>query len=298
MGLAKWAAIGFLGFLLFLSLSVFGLAFAMNRTVLNPDFVISHLDRLDVPSLVEEMLIEQIPEEVRFVAGYLDDVISDLEPWIREQVNTAVYAGYDYLLGESRSLSLVIDMEPMKQSLRDSLWQALVESPPPELSIVPPALVEQYFNEYYQQFSEQIPPTIEIDESTIGPEVMGYLEQARRYIGYLQIAYRVAIGATIAIIVGLIFLNREVKGATRSIGIPCLTCGISTYVSTVIIKYFVGRQIAPFGLPAQLQAWLPQFLNDALAPLQMFGIGLMVVGTALLIVSFVYKRRQPSAYQG
>jgi hypothetical protein len=300
MGLAKWAAIGFLSFLLFVSLSVFGLVFAMNRTVLNPDFVISHLDRLDVSSLAEEMLIEQIPEEVRFVAGYLDDVISDLEPWIREQVNTAVYAGYDYLLGKSQSLSLAIDMEPMKQSLRDSLWQALVESPPPELSIVPPALVEQYFNEYYQQFSEQIPPTIEIDESVINevsPEVMGYLEQARRYIGYLQIAYRVAIGATIAIIVGLIFLNREVRGATRSIGIPCLTCGISTYVSTVIIKYFVGIQIAPFGLPAQLQAWLPQFLNDALAPLQMFGIGLMVAGTTLLIVSFVYKRRQPSAYQ-
>ncbi|UCC90160.1 MAG: hypothetical protein JSW24_03180, partial [Dehalococcoidia bacterium] len=126
MGLAKWAAIGFLGFLLFLSLLVFGLMFAKNRTVLNPDFVISHLDRLDLPSLAEEMLIQQIPEEVGFVTGYLDDVISDLEPWIREQVNTAVYAGYEYLLGKSQSLSLVIDMEPVKQSLRDSLWQALV----------------------------------------------------------------------------------------------------------------------------------------------------------------------------
>jgi len=127
---------------------------------------------------------------------------------------------------------------------------------------------------------------------------MGTLEQVRHYIGYLQIAYRVAIGATIAIIVGLVFLYRQVKGATRAIGIPCLICGISTYVSTVVIKYFVGRQIVPVGLPAQLQAWLPRFINDALAPMQMFGIGLMVAGTTLLIVSFVYKRRQPSAYQG
>jgi len=297
MGLAKRAAIAFLGFLLFLSLSVLGLAFTLNRTVLNPDFAISQLDRLDVPSLAGERLIEQIPEEMGFVAEYLDDMITDLEPWIREQERAAVYTGYDYLLGRSQSLSLVIDMEPMKQSLRDSLWQALSASPPPELQGIPPALAEQYFNEFYYEFSEQIPPTIEIDESLLGPEVMGTLEQVRHYIGYLQIAYRVAIGATIAIIVGLVFLYRQVKGATRAIGIPCLICGISTYVSTVVIKYFVGRQIVPVGLPAQLQAWLPRFINDALAPMQMFGIGLMVAGTTLLIVSVVYKR-QPSAYQG
>ncbi len=294
MGLAKRAAIGFLSFLLFLSLSAFGLGFTANRTVLNPDFVISQLDRLDVPSLVEGMLIERIPEEMGFMAEYLDDVVADLGPWIRDQATTAVYAGYDYLLGKSESLSLVIDMEPMKESLRDSAWQAFLESPPLELSGIPSAEVERYFNEFYREFSEQIPPTIEINESMISPEIMARLEQARRYIGYLQLAYRISIGAMIAIIVGLVFLHRRVKGATRSIGIPCLTCGISIYVSTVVIKYLAGMQMIQIGLPAQLQAWLPQFLNDALAPMQMFGIGLMAVGTALLIVSVVYKRRQSS----
>jgi uncharacterized membrane protein (UPF0136 family) len=298
MGLAKRAAIAFLGFLLFLSLSVLGLAFTLNRTFLNPDFVISHLDRLDMSSLARGILIEQIPEGMGFMTEHLDDMVTDLEPWMREQVNAAARAGYDYLLGKSQSLSLVIDMQSMKESLRDSAWQAFLESPPPELAGVPPALVEPYFDEYYRQFSEQIPPTIEINESMIGPEVMGNLEQTRRYIGYLQIAYRVAIWATIAIVVGLVFLHRrQVKGATRSIGIPCLTCGISTYVGTVVIKYFAIRQMVPVGLPAQFRAWLPQFLDDALAPMQMFGIVLMVVGTALLIVSFVYKRRPASDYQ-
>jgi len=294
MGLAKRAAIGFLSFLLFLSLSAFGLGFTANRTVLNPDFVISQLDRLDVPSLAEGMLIERIPEEMGFMAEYLDDVVADLGPWIRDQASIAVYAGYDYLLGKSESLSLVIDMEPMKESLRDSAWQAFLESPPPELSGIPSAEVERYFNEFYREFSEQIPPTIEINESMISPEIMARLEQARRYIGYLQLAYRISIGAMIAIIVGLVFLHRRVKGATRSIGIPCLTCGISIYVSTVVIKYFAGMQMIQIGLPAQLQAWLPQLLNDSLAPMQMFGIGLMAAGTALLIVSVVYKRRQSS----
>jgi len=272
--------------------------FTANRTFLNPDFVISHLDRLDMSSLARGMLIGQIPEEMGFMSEHLDDMVTDLEPWMREQVENAVHAGYDYLLGRSESLSLVIDMEPMKESLRDSAWQAFLESPPPELAGVPPALAGQYFDEYYRQFSEQIPPTIEIDESVIGAEVMRNLAQTRRYIGYLQIAYRVAIWATIAIIVGLVFLHRrQVKGATRSIGIPCLTCGISAYVGTVVIKYLVKMQMAPVSLPAQFRVWLPQFLDEALAPMQMFGIVLMVVGTALLIISFVYKRRPASDYQ-
>jgi len=90
VGLVKRAAIGFLSFLLFLSLSVFGLAFAMNRTVLNPDFVISELDRLDVSSLAEEVLREQIPEEVRAIVPselidrVLGDIVTELEPWVEE----------------------------------------------------------------------------------------------------------------------------------------------------------------------------------------------------------------------
>ena len=291
MGLAKRAAIGFLSFLLFLSLSAFGLGFTANRTVLNPDFVISQLDRLDVPSLVEGMLIERIPEEMGFMAEYLDDVVADLGPWIRDQATTAVYAGYDYLLGKSESLSLVIDMEPMKESLRDSAWQAFLESPPLELSGIPSAEVERYFNEFYREFSEQIPPTIEINESMISPEIMARLEQARRYIGYLQLAYRISIGAMIAIIVGLVFLHRRVKGATRSIGIPCLSCGIFALVVTLVIKGFARVGIAQADLPTQLQAWLPQFVNDVFAPAQMYGIGLTVTGVALIIVSVVYKRR-------
>jgi len=34
-----------------------------------------------------------------------------------------------------------------------------------------------------------------------------------------------------------------------------------------------------------------------LAPVKMYGIGLMATGIALLVVSVVYKRRQPSAEQ-
>jgi len=167
---------------------------------------------------------------------------------------------------------------------------------PPESKLLPEAEIEEYFNEFYEQISEQMPSTFEIDESvisTISPEIMPLLEQARRYIGYLQIAYRAVMVALPLLIMGIILLDRRVKGATRWIGIPCLVCGIFAYVSNLIARYFVGIYIPQLGLPVQLQAWLPHFLDRCLAPMQIYGIVLMATGTALLIVSFVYKRRQP-----
>jgi len=63
MGFLKGLAVSLLSFLLFLSLSAFGLAIMLNSTILNPDFVTSQLDRLDISSLAEEIINEQNPEE-------------------------------------------------------------------------------------------------------------------------------------------------------------------------------------------------------------------------------------------
>ena len=127
MKFVKGLALGLLSFILFLSLSIFGLAFTLNNTILNPDFVVSELDKLDVPSLAEELLSEQIPQEEKFMAEALNKTIADLEPWIKEQASTAIYSSYDYLMGRTQTLSLVISLESVKESLRDNLRQAFLQ---------------------------------------------------------------------------------------------------------------------------------------------------------------------------
>ena len=307
MGLARRATRVFLSFLLFLSLFGLGFAFTMNRTALNPDFLISELDRLDVPSLAEEALREQIPEEIssmlppEFIDEVLDDVTTDLEPWLREQASVVIYTGYDYLLGRTENLSLIVDMGPAKEIMRDSVWQAFLASLPLGLEMLPPAGLEGLFNEFYQQLSEQIPSTIEVNESVINelsPDLMPVLAQARRYIGYLQIAYWVLIASTALLIMGIILLDRRVRGATRWLGIPCLIAGVLSYVGTFVARHFAGILMTQIDLPVQLQAWLPQLLNDSLAPMQVYGIVLMAVGVALLVISFIYRRHQAEFYQG
>ncbi len=388
MNVLKGLALGLLGFLLFLSLSILGLAITLNNTILNPDFLVSELDKLDVSSLAGEVLSEQIPEEelrialvdtitkfeplvkeqvsaatypvfdyllgksqnldltlvlsntflspnfiasrvnkldisilaeelliaqvteeipaeMEYLVESLDDVITELEPTIKEELIAAAEPISDYLLGKSQSLNVVISLEPVMESLRDNLREAFVESPPPELAALPPMIVEQYFDEYFGELAEVMPPTLEINESMLGTEIPAQiaealagaeeaLEQARQYVGYFQLGYKALIGLTVLVILLIILIDRRVRVITRSIGTTFLVVGVFGLIEVFLTSRFALPQIAQLDIPAQLQTWIPQLLNDFLAPLQTFSIGLLVGGIALIIVSIVYKPREPS----
>jgi len=384
----KIFGITLLSLLLFLSLSVFGFAFMLNNTALNPDFVVSELDKLDIPLLAEEFISQeipeeelratltdtitklepqikeqvgaaiytvydyllgksenldlaatlgdtilssdfvgsivdnlnisslagefiseqftgQIPEELQVLTEYVDDVTPEMEPWLKEQASVAAAPILDYLLGESQSLSVVISLEPVMENLEDNLRGAFLESPPPELVGLPMAELERYFDEYFQELAEVMPSTLEIDESLLGTEIPSQiaetlaeaeeaLAQSRQYVGYFQTGYYVLIGFMLLLILGIILINRQVRWATRGLGITFLTYGALWYGGIFAGKHFAGTQGVLSDIPAQFQTLLPPFLNDSLAPLGMFSLGLLIAGVALIIVSVVYKPRQPS----
>ena len=130
------------------------LALTLRNTILNTDFVVSLVDELDIASLAGEFISEQVtkevPKEMEYLVEFLDDVITKLEPGIKEQINAAADPILDYLLGQSQSLNVIISLEPVKEALGDTIREALLQSPPPELAGLPPALIEQYFDQFYQ----------------------------------------------------------------------------------------------------------------------------------------------------
>jgi len=294
MKVLKGLVLSLLSFLLFLSLSIFGIAFMLDNTLLAPEFVVTQVDRLDVSALARELTEEQIsgqlPPEAEFLEEALYSTIADHEPWLKEQVSAGIYSFYDFLLGKSDRLSLIISLEPLKESLRDDLRQIFMQSLPPELSDLPQAEIEQYFNQYYQQFAGQIPSTLEFDESSIPPEVMAQIIQVRQGISYFQSGYYALIGFMVLLVLGIILINRNVRSTTRGLGVPLLTYGALEYAGIWATKYLAPTYLSLAEVPSSLQAWLSQLVDDFLAPLEMFSLGLLVGGVVLLIVSFVYKR--------
>jgi len=129
------------------------------------------------------------------------------------------------------------------------------------------------------------------DIATAIAEAEQGLEQGRQYVSYFQLGYNLLIVFMLLLILGIVLIHRQVKSATRSLGITFLTYGAIELVGVFVARYFAEAQLAQLpDIPATLQAWLPQFQNSCLAPLQWLGIGLTVAGVVLITASFVYPK--------
>lgn len=100
MPFLKNLSLSILSFFLFLSLTVFGVAFAIKNTVLNPDFVTAEINSLDVAELLDEMVEIEPSAEMSGAYEYALATLPDIEPLVKAELSTAVHSVYDYLLGE------------------------------------------------------------------------------------------------------------------------------------------------------------------------------------------------------
>lgn len=299
MNVLKGLVLSLLSFLLFLSLAVFGIAFTLNSTLLNPEFVSAEVDKLDLSAIVselaEEHIMGQLPPEAAFLEEDIQSIIADFEPQIKEQANAAIYSSYDFLLGKSEHFSLVISLEPMKEALRDSLKQTLLQKLPPELAAAPPEMIEQYLDQYYQQFAGFIPSSFEFGESDIPPETMAQIMQARQYISYFQTGYYVLMGFMVLLVLAIILIQRDVRRITRGLGITLLIYGAIEFAGLYVARNYLPTSLPLDQIPSSLQMWALGLVSDFLAPLQAFSLGLLIGGVVLLVVSFVYRPRAAAA---
>jgi hypothetical protein len=153
---------GVLCFLLLISLSVFGIAFLINSTILNPDFVAAQTDKLDMTALsrdyADDLISEESSQEAEFLKEAIYNVVADQEPWLKEQFNIAVYTSYEYFLGKSDHFEINIPLDDLKANIKDSLWHTLQDFLTHNASSIPEDLLMPYIDEYYQEIVDVIPP--------------------------------------------------------------------------------------------------------------------------------------------
>ncbi len=276
-------------------------------------------------TVTEEWIEEQANIAVSPVLNYLLgksqdlNVVISLEPLVenlREPVKE------DFL--ESPPSELAGLSQSQLEEHFDEYFQGLASEIPPTIVIDEsllgadlPAQVDQFF----QELAAAIPPTFDlgdwletampVDKITNGiasaekglgearqsinealADAETALEQGRQFVSYFQIGYMALIGFIVLLIAGIVLLNRQVRSATRKLGTTFLTYGAIEFAGVFVAKYFINSQLKFPDLPTSLQTWILQLIGDFITPLQMFSLGFLIGGVALLIVSFVYKPRQ------
>jgi hypothetical protein len=166
------------------------------------------------------------------------------------------------------------------------------------------AELSQRFDTFYADVARDLPASLAIDTASLGIGAPAEIDQAlkgaedglgiaRMYIGYYQTGFWLLVGLTLILILGIVLLNRDIKGNSRSLGSIFATYGLLEAVGILISQGIVRSQLlALAGMPAFIQPWLVQLVDALFHPLLIFAIICAVTGIGLLVVSFVYKPRQ------
>ena len=279
---------GIFSSILIIVLVILGIIITLNSTILNPDFVISEIDKLDVYSVATQELEAQLPQDEPYMTQALTETIDDLEPWLEDQLDTAIYAAYDYING-GQELKLVISLEPVRSSLKENIRGAILESPPPELAGASASEIEAFLAEAYAEIDSQIPQEFELSESSLPPEIVDQLQQVREIISYVELGYKASIGLAVLLLLSIALIHWwRAKPISRSVGIAFAISGFISYLSTLSADYLTS-QVTQVDIPIELQTRLPQLVDDLIAPLQIYGICFLAAGIGLIVLSFVLK---------
>lgn len=121
----KITATVILGIVLFLSLFVFGIAFNLKMTVLNPNFIAAEIDKVPISEIfLDNSAFEMdIPAELK---ASLDKTVVAIEPQLKEEAGNAVKSVYDYLLGKKDNPELAQTLR--RTMLSDSFFYTLVDN--------------------------------------------------------------------------------------------------------------------------------------------------------------------------
>jgi hypothetical protein len=264
----KGFALTILSILLFLSLILLGAAVTVDRTALNPHFITTEVNKLDMTSLAQEVLndpavnINLSPE----AKAALVTAIQKYEPQVKAEVGATIDLIYDYLLGRIQSLDL-------NQFLESTfLSSGFITS-----------IIGNEGAAALASISQEL------------AQANRALEQARQVIGYFRLGYALLILFVLLLILGIVLIHRQVRGSTRNLGIIFAVYGALQGTGILIARQLIPAQLTFAGLPSALQQLLPEVYNDLLAPLEIFSLGFLIGGVVLLVISFLYRPRQPSS---
>jgi hypothetical protein len=283
---------GVFNFLLFIVLVLLGFIISLNLTVLNPDFVTAELKKLDVYSAVIEQAKTRLPAQQYISAETVDELAQELEPWFEEQADKVIYTVWGYLKSE-REFEVTISLEPVRAAVKEKVREEIINSPPPEIQGATQGQIDTYLSQIYAGIDNVIPSNFELNQAVLGSAVMASLEPVKHIVRYIGTAYKILIAAAILLVL-LVALAHwwQTKPITLSIGITFTLAGIACILGPLLnylIIQLLNQALGSFDLLLGLQIKLSQLAADLTAPVRTYGIGFLISGVALIVISVLFR---------
>jgi len=298
MKVARGCLSAVLCFFLFTVLVLLGIIITLNQTILNPDFVIAELDKLDIYSTVIEQAKAQLLGQ-EFIQQFistntLNQMFDKLQPWLEEQANIIIHGIYAYFHGDQK-LDITISLQPVRSIVKETVREVTLQSPPPGLEEASQSQIEAFLSQIYVEIDKAIPASFTLD-TILGQQTMAQLQDLKQVIRYIGIAYEALIGLAVLLllIIALVYWWQP-KPVTRVTGIVFIIAGMVCILGSlldVLVAQAIGHLAGESGRLLELQTKVSQLASDLTAPAQSYGIAFLSAGVALVLISIQIR---PSA---
>jgi hypothetical protein len=233
-----------------------------------------------------------LPSQEFIDAETVDDIVTELKPWFEEQADNVIRDVYAYLK-EDRELNLVISLEGVRDTVKEKVREAVLNSLPPQLQGATQSQIDAYMSQIYAGIDNFIPATFQLSETSVGQQVTAQLQQVKQIVGYIDTAYKALIIAAVVLVLLIALVHWwQPKPITRSIGITFILVGAACVVGSLLDVWLIqalSRLVGESSVLLGLQSKLPQLASDLTAPVRMYGIGFLGSGIVLVAISFLFR---------
>ena len=185
MKVLKGCGLAILGLIMFVALTVFGIAFTVRSTALNPAFLTKEINSVPISAIFQQIVNNtqgsqgSSPE----VVTALNQTITSMEPELKKQTSAAMTQIYDYLLGKKSEPQIAITLR--NTFLSNEFMDTLIEKVP--LATIATSMVTNNLNNMNIPGQERpllddigpaftsAEPSIKTQLENIAPQVIDYL---------------------------------------------------------------------------------------------------------------------------
>ena len=301
----------------------------LRKTVLSRDFMVATINAIDIKSITRDMLgaelNTQLPQGVGLTAADIDQISAAMEPAVKQGLTAAADPMADYLVGIRPGFTATVSLESALSATKAVVKQAFQRQLPPELAGATPAQIDQAFEVYWATARSSIPATFTIDASTFGTgapdtlndmvtsmqnglreardgldqatrEMADSLDQVRPAVRIAQMVYWGLIVLILLVIGAVVLINRSVRGSTRDLGITFTCYGAIEFAGVFVVRTIIGRpefiqQMAQGDVPQAALDVITPIVQKLTQPLFTFTLACLIIGIALLVVSFTYRKK-------
>lgn len=290
MGFLRGFLLGLLAALLCFFLLVFIFVLTVKSTLMNADFMVDESQKIDISVAVSEYLIDQMSIDDTIILAIKRSTV-ELEPWIRQQLDMAIYSCYDYCLGKTDSLELVLDLDMFKTGLSDNLEKVYSQFPPSDYLELPEADRESFLYKVKQDVMDILPSRLVITEIDLGDDIMESLDSMKSIASLITTSFRLSLVIMAVALLLLILILRSRKTLMRSFGIVLILDGLLTFSALMIFQNVYLSDLYPQDTIPELQVWIPLVIKDALYPAFVAGAVLLLLGIPAMAGSFLTGRK-------